>query len=490
MKNKGCFLYESIACRVRDAIENGNLKPGDKLLSVREYSKHLGVSISTIYQAYYQLEREGLVEAISKSGFYVRNVPGRTIATPDIPDRSPERCAIDNCTMISQVIKERKREGVIDLSAAVPHPCLLPVAKLNKAVQRAYRADPFGCVCYENYAGDKQLRQHICNLALSWKRSFAASEVIITSGCMEALRVSLRAVTRPGDTVAVQSPTFYGIYQILSHLGLQVVELCDDPRSGISLPQLKSVLHNFDVKAVLLVPNFNNPTGSLIPDETKEAIVRLITQYQIPLLEDDIYGELFFGDSRPKTCKSFDGEGWVIYCSSFSKTLAPGYRVGWCLPGRFYDDVLYQKFIETIASPSLTQAALASYLENGRYELHLKKMRKTLFLQYLDYLECVADSFPKDIKISQPKGGFTLWLELDQAVDAYQIYQQAAEKNIFFAPGQIFSLQDYYKNFIRISYGHPMTGKIRNGIRTLGRLSKGKGKREEGKGISAGKSWK
>jgi DNA-binding transcriptional MocR family regulator len=220
----------------------------------------------------------------------------------------------------------------------------------------------------------------------------------------------------------------------------------------------------------VLIPSFNNPLGSCIPDEAKQQIAEIITKHQVPLIEDDIYGEMFYGEHRPNTCKTYDKEGWVIYCSSFSKTLAPGFRIGWCIPGRFNREVYYQKYINSLASPTLTQRAMTHFLENGRYDLHLKRLRKELHIQCLKYSQAVKEYFPEGTRISQPKGGFVLWIELSERINAIELYRAALEEKISIAPGQIFSTGDQFQNYIRISFGRPYSDKIDQGLKKLGSI--------------------
>jgi DNA-binding transcriptional MocR family regulator len=295
---------------------------------------------------------------------------------------------------------------------------------------------------------------------------------VVTSGCMEAVVMCLRAVTKPGDTVAVESPAYFGIYQVIENLGLKLVEISSDPTTGPDLDCLQSVIKEVPVKACLFVPNFNNPSGSCMPDENKKKLVEIITQHNIPLIEDDIYGELYFGRHRPKTCKYYDTKGLVLHCSSLSKSLAPGYRIGWILPGKFLEPIIALKMMHTISSVTLTQAAMAHFLSIGRYEYHLKNLRKALHTQCLRYIQGVMQYFPEDTRISRPQGGFVLWVELNKKVDTYNLSTEALKHQISVAPGRIFSNSCNYSNYLRIGYGSPWNDKVEKGLKTLGNLVK------------------
>ena len=275
-----------------------------------------------------------------------------------------------------------------------------------------------------------------------------------------------------GDTVAVESPTYFGIYQAIESLGLKAVEISSHPLTGVDLNCLQTALKKYDLKACVVVPNFSNPLGSCMPDENKKKLVDIISKHNIPLIEDDIYGELYFGKTRPKTCKYFDKKGLVMHCSSLSKSLTPGYRIGWAIPGKYLDQVKQIKRIQNISSPTLTQAAIAHFLQHGRYEYHLKNLRKALHTQCLRYIQAIIKYFPEDTKVSRPQGGFILWLELNKKVNAFKLRTEAMKHGISIVPGKIFFASPGYSNYIRISYGKPWSDDMDYGLMMLGKLVK------------------
>jgi DNA-binding transcriptional MocR family regulator len=270
--------------------------------------------------------------------------------------------------------------------------------------------------------------------------------------------------------VAVESPTYFGINQAIESLGLKVVEIATDTVDGIDLEHLQKAIKKFAVKACVFVPNFNNPLGSCMPDENKKKLVEIISRHNIPLIEDDIYGELYFGKSRPRNCKYYDTKGLVMYCSSFSKSLSPGYRIGWVIPGKYFETVKQLKRIQNISSPTLTQAAVAHYLKYGRYEFHLKNLRKALHTQSLRYVQAIIKYFPADTKVSRPHGGFILWLELHKKVNAFKLRTEAMKHQISIVPGKIFSAGNNYSNYIRISFGKPWNDDVDYSLMMLGKL--------------------
>jgi DNA-binding transcriptional MocR family regulator len=253
-------------------------------------------------------------------------------------------------------------------------------------------------------------------------------------------------------------------------LGLKAVEVATDPLAGIDPDHLEGLLRKFPIKACVFVTNFSNPLGACMPDEKKRALVQLLTKHRIPLIEDDIYGELYFGRSRPRTCKSFDKEGWVLYCSSLSKSLAPGYRIGWALPGRFIEEVVQIKMMHNISCTTITQQAIAHFLGIGRFDLHLKKLRKALHTQCLRYMQGILQYFPPGVKVTRPQGGLVLWVELDKQLDAYRLYQEALKHDVSVAPGALFSAQRQFGNCLRISYARPWDQDVEEGLRLVGKL--------------------
>lgn len=463
-------LYLQVADGIEKMIADEILRIGDKLPSVRVLSEEYGISMGTAFQAYYHLEGKGLVESRPKSGYYVRFNHRRF---PELPKmRLPEQGSAEVSVkeMIATVYRDLNAKLLVNFAVAVPDVSLLPAAKLNKSVMHALRSSKNHCINYEHTQGNEELRKQIAKLSFNWGGKVRADDVVVTAGCMEALILSLRTVTKHGDTIAVESPAYFGVYQAIESLGLKVVEISSDPVTGPDLNCLRKVFSKYEIKACVFTPNFSNPLGSCMPDEKKKELVDLITEFNIPLIEDDIYGEMYFGKHRPKTCKSFDRKGLVMYCSSLSKSLAPGYRVGWVIPGKFLEKVKQLKMMYTVTSPTLTQVAMAHFLSIGRYEYHLKNLRKALHTQCLRYIQGIMQYFPHDTKISRPQGGFVLWVELNKKVDAYKLCTEALKHNISVAPGQIFSASCNYSNCVRLSYGKPWDEDVDYALMMLGKL--------------------
>jgi len=465
-------LYLQVANGVEKMITDDILKIGDKLPSVRLLSEEYGISMGTAFQAYYHLEGKGLIESRPKSGYYVRFNFKRFPDLPKVIQPEPISSEVSVKDTIASIYGDVASPIKMNFAIAVPDASLLPTAKINKSVIHALRKSKDHCIGYENTQGNIDLRKQIVKLAFNWGGKFKTDDIIVTSGCLEAINLCLRAVTQNGDTVAVESPNYFGIYQSLENMGLKVVEISSNPSTGLDIDCLEKSIDKFNVKACIVTPNFNNPSGSCMPEENKKRLVEVITKHNIALIEDDIYGELYFGRSRPRTCKYYDTKGLVMHCASLSKSLAPGYRIGWTIPGKFTEDVKQIKRISDISSPSLTQAAMAHFLGNGRYEYHLKNLRKALHTQYLKYTQAIIQYFPEGTKLSRPQGGFVLWVELPGKVNASKLRLEAMKHHISVVPGKIFSVRCNYNNFIRISFGKPWNEDMDYGLMMLGKIVK------------------
>jgi DNA-binding transcriptional MocR family regulator len=464
------FLYLQITESITRQIQQFTLKTGDKLSSLRAFSKERGISLSTAYKAYAQLEMNGLIEARPKSGYYVRYTPIKVLRFSRKTEAPNDTIKVNNDEMLAIFLHNFSMEGMVKLSLATPDISLIPQAKLNKSMLEAIRSSDHSCINYEDIQGNLELRKHIARQAISWSNSISANEIITTQGCTEALILCLRAITKPGDTVAIESPTYFGIFNAVLSLGLKVLEIPADPSTGIDLDYLSGELEKQCIKACLFVPTFSNPLGFCMSNESKKQLVALLLRHEIPLIEDDVYGEMYFGKARPKTCKSYDRHGMVLLCSSVSKSLAPGYRVGWCMPGKYMSQIMRLKLISTISSATPSQAAIANFFETGRFDLHMRNLRRALYNQCLRYTRAISEYFPPETKISQPAGGYFLWIELPKNIDSLDVFHIAAEQHISVAPGYLFDIDHRYSNYIRISFGNLYNSVIESSLILLGQI--------------------
>ncbi|WP_163410284.1 aminotransferase-like domain-containing protein [Flavobacterium ajazii] len=469
MKNNET-LYLKIAKIIEDQIHHETLVMGDKLPSVRSAQKLYNVSLNTIKQAYLELESRSLIESRPKTGYYVSKSALRSMALPTIANINHLESKNTPEDLIDKVFGTINKSDVTQFALGIPGSNFLPIAKLNKGIANAVRIRNDAGTAYEPVQGTEELRRAIAKWALVMEGKITEDDLVITSGAMSAIYNALMATTSPGDSVAVESPAYFGILQAIKMLGLKAVEIPTHPLYGLDLDVLKKVMP--EISACCFVSNFNNPMGFQMPDENKRELVRMITAYNIPLIEDDIYGNLYFGTERPKPCKFYDEAGLVLWIGSVSKTLAPGYRVGWIAPGKFKDKIIRQKLVQTVCNSSLYSDVITDFLEHGRYDHHLRTFRNKLYSNYLQINRAVESYFPDSTKISQPKGGFMLWLELDERISTTDLHNTALAQKINFAPGRIFSQHNQYNNCMRLTYALEWNERVENDLKKLGRLAK------------------
>ena len=465
-------LYGQVAAKIEKLIRSGALRPGDRIPSVRQACAQHGVSLTTAVQAYRSLENHGLIEARPKSGFFVRSQSWDQVQEPAISRVGPSATKVGVGGLQSQIFDSVRRPDVVPLGAAYPGVENLPVKKLGRIMATVARSAGERGVSYDMPPGSEELRRQVARRSLDWGSNLSPDEIITTCGGTEALALCLRAVTKTGDVVAVEAPTYFGVLHQIEELGLRVCEIPMHPRDGMNLDALEHTLKKQRIAACLATPNFNNPLGSLMPDEHKERLVTLLTGRNIPLIEDDINGELYHGTQRPRVAHSYDKTGMVLLCGSFSKTIAPGYRVGWVAPGQFYERVKSLKLASTLATASLPQYAIAEFVANGGYDHHLRTLRRHFAAQIQRMSAAVAAAFPAEIKLTRPGGGFVLWVELPATVPALRLHERALAANISIAPGPMFSATQRFPNFIRLNCGQPWSGRLEQAVETLGRMVK------------------
>ena len=464
-------LYLKVARQIEGQIRKGALRVGDRVPSIRGLRRQQGISVSTVLQAYFWLENQGWIEPRPQSGFYVRVPYAELVPEPEFHSSQSVPTEVGVASLLDEVVNAIGNRANVPLGAACASAALYPNAKLNKIISKIARNDPAHSGRYEFSNGLEVLRRQIARRAVAYGCSFSPSDLTITCGGMEALNLAVRAVARPGDVIAIESPTYFAILQIIESLGMKAIEIPTHPRGGMDLNALSRSIRKHSVRGCISIANCHNPLGFILDDEYKKNLVAVLTKHGVPLIEDDIYGDLAFNGMRPKTAKTFDTEGLVLLCSSFSKVLAPGFRVGWIEAGRFRDTVRRLKFINTLASPSLPQLAIAEFIESGGYDRYLRGLRQTLANQVQLYSQAAAKYFPEGTKISRPAGGFVLWLELPKTIDALKLYRAAVSQKISIVPGGIFSASRQFQNYIRISCGNPWNDSIDRALITLGKLS-------------------
>jgi len=468
-KQGDTFLYRQVIDLIGDNIDTGILRPGDRLPSLRKMSRSAGVSIPTVRQAYVELERQRRVEARPKSGFFVRHRAGNEIVRPTSTASSapsPLCCR----PLMERVYDGINRPELVPLGIA--NPCMAkPAARtLHRAMKRIMSRAEERSLGYASTLGEPTLRRQIAFHYLDTiGAQVSPDEICITNGGQEALLLALKVVASPGDVIAVETPTYHGMLELIDSLGMLAIEVETCPEEGVMLSALARTLDEYPVKACMFSTTLGNPLGVTMPESNRRDLVALLAKHDVPLVEDDVYGDLRFDGERPVPAGFLDGAGKVLTCGSFSKTAAPGYRIGWVATRHYADEIARLKRAFSCSSGYLQQLTLSDFLASGDYGRHLKSLRPVLQRNMERMSALVAESFPADTRTSRPAGGSVLWLELPRNIDAERLFDDAIDAGISIAPGNIFSPSPIYTNFIRLSFGHPWTERTEDAVRWLGR---------------------
>jgi DNA-binding transcriptional MocR family regulator len=452
-------------------VDTGTLPPGSRAPSLRQICEQRQISLSTALQAYRLLEDRGVLEARPKSGYYVATGGNVVLGTPAISKPPGKAITVAVSGIVLKLLEHAADPKFVPLGCAIPSAGLLAAGRLDRFLARAARVKGIDHNIYTVPNGDLRLRHEIARRALGWGQVLAPEDIVITCGCTEALALALKAVARPGDTIAIESPTYFGVLRALELLDLKALELPTDATSGIDLCALEGALKRRRIKACLFSSSFNNPLGCSMSDEKKIAVLDLLAKHKVPLIEDDVYGDIFFGAARPKPFMAFDRPGDVLYCGSFSKTIAPGYRIGWLATRRDMQRVLESKLALTLCGAALPQAAFAEFLSSGGYDNHLRRIRRVFADSINQMIRTIDRAFPKGTKVSRPAGGFVLWLELPKPLKSRALFDEALEHGICFVPGDVFSAGSRHGNCLRLSGGYGWDSRIETGVKTLGELA-------------------
>jgi DNA-binding transcriptional MocR family regulator len=463
-------LHHVVAQELERMIRSGSLRAADKLPSVRTLCRTRSVSPSTVLRAYSSLELAGLIRSKPRSGYYVCAKSKPPIPRPSIPKPSSTRVAVSD--LVFDTLEASRSREVVPLGSAFPGPGQFPWMNLARYLgSSARRMDPWSTI--ESLPpGSIELRRQIARRYLRMGMTIDVEEIVITAGALEALNLSLQTVARPGDTIAIESPTFYGCLQAVERLGLNVVEIPTHPEEGLDLDALSKAMSKHSIRACWFMSTLQHPTGATMPQDKKRELVRMLSSRGIPLIEDDVYAELQFASTPAVPCKAFDKGGLVLHCGSFSKCLAPGYRLGWVAGGRFAQALARQKIEASLGTSLPIQLGIAQVLKHGGYESHLTRFRRYLSTQQAVALESLHRHFPVGYRAAVPTGGYFLWIECAAAVDSLEVHRLALNSGITIAPGPMFSARRQFRNFIRLNYGHPWTPEMDRAIRRLGEIIK------------------
>lgn len=464
------LVYNRIVETIVQQIVSGVLHAGDRLPSLREICKQYGVSMNTATRAFYELEKQGFIESKPRSGYFVAVSPVHRRSIPSVNKLVQTHVRLTQEEVVNAMVSNFDQAKVA-LSSAMLDAALVPVKRINKALLMATQTLDDSGVGYRRTGGGR-LKTQIAKRTVSWGGHLTADDLVTTAGSVDAIAFCLMALTTRGDTIAVESPVYFGILRLAHSLGLQVIEIPTHPITGADPDAIKKLLERKAIKLCILVTNFSNPLGSCMPDEHKKEVASLMTRYNVPLIEDDLYGDLYYGNQRPKTCKTYDESGHVLWCGSFSKTLVSGYRVGWLAPGKYKQQVERIKLYHTLQCSTITHEAVGLFLEMGRYEHHLRTVRPILQGNYFQFLRCINAYFPEQAKVTRPLGGMNLWVEFERGFNTLELYNRAIQKGISITPGRSYTLRNQYNNCLKLSYGMLWRPEVEKALKVLGKLAR------------------
>lgn len=468
-------LYESLAADVASLIEQGVMREGERIPSVRQTSQHHNLSISTVIRAYLLLESRGLIESRPQSGYFVRPLRKPAAATPATaaaPAAGSIAAALAPELDVSHLVLSTLRSiegGSVPFGSPYPDPALYPHARIDQLANGIARQQGHGHAA-SLPPGNPELIRQIARRHLENGLAVDPAEILITAGATEAINLCLQAVARPGAAIAVESPCYYAVLHAIENAGMRAVEIPADAREGIDLDLLERAIVEQDIAAAVVMPNYQNPLGFEMRDAGKRALVELMRRHDLPLIENDVYNELYFGSGHPTSLKCYDREGLVLHCNSFSKSLTSAHRIGWTLPGRYRAQVEKLKFLGTLGTPTLPQLAIARYLQHDGYDFHLRRLRKHLAQQARIMAAAVRRFFPAGTTVTEPAGGYVLWVGLPDGVAALQLYARAQERGISIAAGDLFATGPAFRHCIRLNYSYPWTPQAEAALKTLALL--------------------
>lgn len=465
------ILYLQLADKLATAIRTGKIQAGSRLLSIRECAKQHGLSINTVNAAYRMLEDKGLIEAKPKSGYFVRSrlpTPFRPLAPSNSHERTPDNLN----AFIEEVLSHQNEDGYLDFGLACPRgKAFFPVEKLSRLTAGILRKQSDLVAQYALPPGSKRLRQQISQRLVQLGMDINADSLILTHGVLDALNLAIRVVAKPGSTVIVETPTYFNLYSLLETLGIHWREVTTHPVEGMDLDELEQVLKTESIAAMITMPTVHNPLGYTMSRQNKQRLAKIAHQYQVPIIEDAQHADLQFSQTPEPLLKAFDEEGWILTCASYTKTLAPDFRIGWIASGRFYEEIRKLKFLTSVAESSLLSESIALFLENGGYERHLRHVRRLYAIQIDQIRQLIAQHFPTGTRASQPTGGFILWIELPEAIDSLALAMKALEEKIICLPGLLYSSNQRYRHCLRLTCCFEMNEEYKAGLIRLGQLA-------------------
>lgn len=465
------LLFQALADDLEAMIARDDYQVGDRLPSVRTLHVERGIATGTVMRSLAELEARGLIEARPRSGYFVK--PRHTLAVPRTPSRALRARTVPLPHVTDTFVSASSDPSLVPLGGAVLAEQLVPLRYLRRIARETLSKDAPVFTEYSPPAGEPELRRNIGKQLLTIGVRASAENVVVTSGAMNAMRLAVSVATKRGDTVAVESPTFFALLPMLRDAGLLVVEVATDPQTGINLEALASVAAQRSIAALIVTPNFQNPTGACMPTESKQQLLGLARRYGFHLIEDDVYGDLYFGARRPRPLTALARrDDNIFYCSSFSKTLSAGLRVGFVVSHSQSEALARAQLSSTISVPVFNQRVVARFLADGAYERHLRRLRGALRRQMDAATRAIARHFPRGVELTAPTGGFVLWLRLPNGVSSLKLYELAMEHGVSILPGSVCAIDTRYEHYIRVSCGHPWSERLEGGVRRLAELAR------------------
>ena len=469
-KTKTC-LYRKLADEMEDAIASGRLCAGSALPSLRQCAAQRNLSLNTVTAAYRRLENRGFIVAHPQSGFYVSN----GLAEPEFLIRRISKKALGPVQedLMLTVLEAQRQPGNIDMAFAGPRgKRFYPGKQLAHLTSSVLRRNTDVVATYAMPPGSGLLRGEIARRSQRLGMNLPAESIVLVHGANEALHLALRAVTRVGDFVGIEAPSYFNLYPLLSALGLKAIEIPTHPQRGLDIDAVEKLFAENRIAALVAMPTVHNPLGCSMPVEAKRRLAKLLQQYEIPLVEDTVYAELQFREPLEPTVKAFDSDGWVVACGGFSKTLSPDYRLGWLEGGRFNETIQRLKFASSASESMLLSEAVGLYLRSGAYEHHLSRLRRLYLAQIGTVRGLIAQHFPEGTRATQPAGGFVLWVELPPQVDSLALFRAALANGIVIMPGQVYTEGPRYRHCLRLSCCQEIDDRFTEAIRILGELTR------------------
>lgn len=444
---------QQVAHRIETMIRARAWRVGERIPSVREARRHFGASTATIVDAYGLLEGRGLIEARPRSGFYVRAEVALRPPSMVAERLTPAPSLVRPLQMLAQIAEARERPEMLDLGTALPDPDYLPVARLNRCLTRAIRQSPRRSFELESVQGASSLRREVARQLLTLGVAVAPDELMITVGATQALFLALSTLCVPGDVVAVESPSYYGFYQLLASMGLQALPIPGDAQTGLRVDVLEqALLQGQPIRAVLVMPTVSNPLGAVMPSANALALVSLAARHGVSILEDLTNAELCWDPASRRGLPNPGGMGDIMRCGSLSKATAPGLRLGWCAPGRHYDRMMALAAVQSMAAATVPQLGLAAFLEEGGLDAHLRQMRVSVRAAIEEVRARVLATFPAGTTVTDPAGGHVLWITLPgERVDTSRLFARGVEQGVSMTPGCLFSADQGVSPSFRIN---------------------------------------